>query len=86
MLEELVKRAPKAELIGEVSRLRSNFVNGLKHMRVRLTPGVRSNAWLMFGRAPRARGRNSPERAAALEAASATNRGKLAATESKTNL
>jgi cholest-4-en-3-one 26-monooxygenase len=38
MLEELVKRAPKAELIGEVPRLRSNFVNGLKHLPVRLTP------------------------------------------------
>ncbi|HEX8811336.1 MAG TPA: cytochrome P450, partial [Terracidiphilus sp.] len=38
MLEELVKRVPKAELIGEVPRLRSNFVNGLKHLPVRLTP------------------------------------------------
>jgi cholest-4-en-3-one 26-monooxygenase len=38
MLEELVKRAPKTELIGDVPRLRSNFVNGLKHLPVRLTP------------------------------------------------
>lgn len=39
MLEELVKRVPKPELIGEVPRLRSNFINGLKHLPVRLSPG-----------------------------------------------
>ncbi len=36
MFEELVKRAPSVEQIGEVKRLRSNFINGIKHLPVRL--------------------------------------------------
>jgi cholest-4-en-3-one 26-monooxygenase len=38
MLEELVKRVKSVEQIGEVKRLRSNFINGIKHLPVRLTP------------------------------------------------
>jgi cholest-4-en-3-one 26-monooxygenase len=38
MFEELVKRVSSIEQIGEVKRLRSNFVNGIKHLPVRLTP------------------------------------------------
>jgi cholest-4-en-3-one 26-monooxygenase len=37
LLEELVKRVPSAELNGEVKRLRSNFINGIKHLPVRLS-------------------------------------------------
>ena len=36
MFEELVRRVDSVEQIGEVKRLRSNFVNGIKHMPVRL--------------------------------------------------
>ncbi len=35
MFEELVKRVPRVEQIGEVKRLRSNFINGIKHLPVR---------------------------------------------------
>ena len=38
MFEELVKRVSSIKQIGEVKRLRSNFVNGIKHLPVRLTP------------------------------------------------
>jgi cholest-4-en-3-one 26-monooxygenase len=38
MLEELVKRVKSVEQIGEVKRLRSNFINGIKHLPVCLTP------------------------------------------------
>jgi cholest-4-en-3-one 26-monooxygenase len=38
MFEELVKRVSSIAQIGEVKRLRSNFVNGIKHLPVRLTP------------------------------------------------
>ncbi len=38
MIEELVKRVSSIELTGEVKRLRSNFVNGIKHLPVHLTP------------------------------------------------
>jgi hypothetical protein len=31
---------PDIELDGEVSRLRSNFLNGIKHMPVRFTPSA----------------------------------------------
>jgi cholest-4-en-3-one 26-monooxygenase len=34
MFEELLKRAPVAELAGPVERLRSNFINGIKHLPV----------------------------------------------------
>jgi cholest-4-en-3-one 26-monooxygenase len=36
--QELLKRLPDIEVSGEVSRLRSNFINGLKHIPVRFKP------------------------------------------------
>src|SRR5262245_1889347 len=39
MFEELLRRLPDLELDGRVERLRSNFINGIKHMPVRFTPG-----------------------------------------------
>ncbi len=38
LFEALVERMPGITLDGEVSRLRSNFINGIKHMPVRFTP------------------------------------------------
>jgi len=38
MFEELLTRLPDMELAGPVSRLRSNFINGIKHIPVRYTP------------------------------------------------
>jgi cholest-4-en-3-one 26-monooxygenase len=38
MFEELLRRLPDMELAGPVSRLRSNFINGIKHLPVRYTP------------------------------------------------
>jgi cytochrome P450 len=38
MIEEVMARLPDMELAGEVSRLRSHFVAGIKHMPVRFTP------------------------------------------------
>jgi cholest-4-en-3-one 26-monooxygenase len=38
MFEELLDRLPDIELAGDVQRLRSNFINGIKHMPVRFTP------------------------------------------------
>lgn len=38
MFEELLRRLPDIELDGPVQRLRSNFINGIKHMPVRFTP------------------------------------------------
>jgi len=38
IFEELLKRVPDMELVGPVRRLRSNFVNGVKEMRVTFTP------------------------------------------------
>ena len=38
LLRALVERMPELELDGEVSRLRSNFVNGIKHLPVRFGP------------------------------------------------
>jgi hypothetical protein len=40
MFEELLRRLPDIELDGEVQRLRSNFINGIKHMPVRFTPAT----------------------------------------------
>ncbi|MBI2761047.1 MAG: cytochrome P450 [Chloroflexi bacterium] len=40
MFEELLKRAPDMELAGQVERLRSNFIGGIKHMPVRFTPSA----------------------------------------------
>ncbi len=36
LLEELVKRVTAPKLTGEVKRLRSNFINGIKHLPVHL--------------------------------------------------
>jgi cholest-4-en-3-one 26-monooxygenase len=41
IFEELLKRMPDIQLDGEVRRLRSNFINGIKSMPVRFTPGKR---------------------------------------------
>jgi cholest-4-en-3-one 26-monooxygenase len=38
MLAEIVDRLPDLELAGPVQRLRSNFINGIKHLPVRWTP------------------------------------------------
>ncbi len=40
LLATLAERMPDIELAGEVSRLRSNFLNGIKHMPVRFTPSA----------------------------------------------
>ena len=39
LLEELVKRVPAPKMVGDVKRLRSNFINGIKHLPVQLAPG-----------------------------------------------
>jgi cholest-4-en-3-one 26-monooxygenase len=36
MFEELLARFPEMEITGEVSRLRSNFINGIKHVPLRV--------------------------------------------------
>ena len=38
LLEELVKRVPAPKMVGDVKRLRSNFINGIKHLPVQLAP------------------------------------------------
>jgi cholest-4-en-3-one 26-monooxygenase len=38
LFEELARRAPRIEKLGEPDRLRSNFINGIKHLPVRLIP------------------------------------------------
>ncbi len=40
LLQALAERMPDIALAGEVSRLRSNFLNGIKHMPVRFTPSA----------------------------------------------
>ncbi len=44
IFDELLRRIPDMELAGEPSRLRSNFINGLKHLPVTFTPVARSDA------------------------------------------
>jgi cholest-4-en-3-one 26-monooxygenase len=44
MFQEILSRMPDMELAGDVHRLRSNFINGIKHMPVRFTPGRRAEA------------------------------------------
>jgi cholest-4-en-3-one 26-monooxygenase len=44
MFEELLARLPDMELGGPVERLRSNFINGIKHMPVRFTSASRAAA------------------------------------------
>ena len=39
MFEELLRRTPDMELDGEVQRLCSNFINGIKHIPVKFKPG-----------------------------------------------
>jgi cytochrome P450 len=38
MFEELFRRFPDIELDGSPERLRSNFINGIKHLPVKFTP------------------------------------------------
>ena len=38
MFEELLDRLPDIQLAGDVQRLRSNFINGIKHMPVTFSP------------------------------------------------
>jgi cytochrome P450 len=38
IFQELLSRFPDMQLAGEPKRLRSNFVNAIKHMPVRLRP------------------------------------------------
>ncbi len=38
IFDEVMRRLPDMELAGPVQRLRSNFINGIKHMPVRFTP------------------------------------------------
>jgi cholest-4-en-3-one 26-monooxygenase len=44
MFEELLARVPDMELAGTVERLRSNFINGIKHMPVRFAATSRAAA------------------------------------------
>jgi cholest-4-en-3-one 26-monooxygenase len=39
LFEEMLRRVETIELTGEVSRLRSNFINGIKHLPVKLSAG-----------------------------------------------
>jgi cholest-4-en-3-one 26-monooxygenase len=41
LLEEMARRIPKLELVGDVPPLRSNFIAGIKHMPVKFPPGKR---------------------------------------------
>lgn len=38
MFEELLKRIPDMELDGQIQRMRSNFIGGIRHMPVKFTP------------------------------------------------
>lgn len=44
MFEEILRRMPDTRLSGPVQRLRSNFINGIKHMPVEFSPSPRSIA------------------------------------------
>jgi cytochrome P450 len=44
LFEELLARLPDMMLAGPVVRLRSNFINGIKHMPVRFTPETRRHS------------------------------------------
>lgn len=41
MFRELLQRMPDIHAVGEPARLRSNFINGIKHLRAEWTPGAR---------------------------------------------
>jgi len=43
IFHELVTRIPDMRLAGDVERLRSNFIGGIKHMAVEFTPGERKH-------------------------------------------
>ena len=38
MFRELFRRLPDIQAVGEPDRLRSNFINGIKHLPVAFTP------------------------------------------------
>jgi cytochrome P450 len=40
MFRELLRRIPDIHAVGEPARLRSNFINGIKHLRAEWTPGA----------------------------------------------
>ena len=42
MFSELHKRIPDIHAVGEPDRLRSNFINGIKHLRAEFQPGGRA--------------------------------------------
>ena len=42
LFEELTRRVPSIEAVGDVSRLRSNFIGGIKHLPVRLSTAGRT--------------------------------------------
>ncbi len=42
LFQELVARVPKVEALGSTERLRSNFINGIKHLPVQLVPATAS--------------------------------------------
>ncbi len=42
LLEEMAKRVPTIERVGEAQPLRSNFIAGIKHMPVKYPPGTRT--------------------------------------------
>jgi cholest-4-en-3-one 26-monooxygenase len=44
MFEEIMKRIPDMEIAGDVERLRSNFINGIKHLPVSFAPGPKQAA------------------------------------------
>lgn len=43
IFRELVTRIPDMSIVGDVERLRSNFIGGIKHMQVEFTPGERKH-------------------------------------------
>jgi cholest-4-en-3-one 26-monooxygenase len=44
MFEEIMKRIPDMEIAGDVERLRSNFINGIKHLPVSFASGPKQAA------------------------------------------
>jgi cytochrome P450 len=55
MFEELVPRLREVEITGPIERLRSNFINGIKHMPVRVEPAghTHMNRWIKPAGGPR---------------------------------
>ncbi|MGZ4729192.1 MAG: cytochrome P450 [Acidimicrobiales bacterium] len=52
MIREVVERMPDLELAGDVRRLRSDFINGIKSMPVRFTPTPRRSSAVLSGEQP----------------------------------